>query len=57
MSMDCVDCGASIEIPEDVLQGEILGCGDCGMDYVISIEENGEILLKELMIKGEDWGE
>jgi alpha-aminoadipate carrier protein LysW len=55
--MNCVDCGASIEIPEDVLQGEILGCGDCGMDYVISIEENGEILLKELMIEGEDWGE
>ncbi len=57
MSKDCVDCGSIIEIPEDSLEGEIVGCADCGLDYFISIDEESKVCLKELVIEGEDWGE
>jgi len=55
--MNCVDCGAGIEIPEDVIQGEIISCPDCGLDFVIVKDESGLLSLQELMIEGEDWGE
>ena len=57
MMYDCKDCGASIEVPTDVQSGEILGCADCGLDYVIELDASGIILIKELAIEGEDWGE
>ena len=54
---NCVDCDASIEVSSDPLEGEIIGCPDCGLDYVMEIGEQGSIQLKELIIEGEDWGE
>jgi len=56
MASICIDCGRELEIPEDVLEGEIIGCPDCGLDYVIKLDK-GEITLNELTIEGEDWGE
>ena len=55
--MTCDDCGAHIDIPEDLLINEIIGCHDCGLDYVVSKNEIGELSLTELIIEGEDWGE
>lgn len=55
--INCVDCGAEIEIPEDVIQGEIISCPDCGLDFVAMEDESGLLSLQELMIEGEDWGE
>jgi alpha-aminoadipate carrier protein LysW len=57
MTIRCIDCGLSLEIPEDALEGEIIGCPDCGLDYVVSAEEEGAFVLTELVIEGEDWGE
>jgi alpha-aminoadipate carrier protein LysW len=57
MSMNCVDCGGILEIPEDSISGEIISCPDCGLDFVVVEGENGLLMLKELMIEGEDWGE
>jgi alpha-aminoadipate carrier protein LysW len=57
MMYECKDCGASVEIPIDVLQDEILSCIDCGLDYVIDVDPSGVIQLKELAIEGDDWGE
>jgi alpha-aminoadipate carrier protein LysW len=57
MSIECVDCKALIELPEDALEGEIVSCPDCGLDYVVEKDESGALVLKELEIKGEDWGE
>ena len=57
MSFMCTDCGANIEIPEDTIIGEIVGCPDCGLDYVFDKDENGNNNLNELLIEGEDWGE
>jgi len=55
--LTCLECGGEIEIPEDVISGEIVSCPDCGMDYEVEIAENGEIKLKPAEIEGEDWGE
>jgi len=57
MSIECVDCKALIEMPEDAIPGEIVSCPDCGLDYVVEEDESGMLVLKELMIEGEDWGE
>ena len=42
MDYPCTDCGASVEMPNDALPGEIIGCPDCGLDYVIETDEGGE---------------
>jgi Zn finger protein HypA/HybF involved in hydrogenase expression len=57
MSINCVDCGASVSIPDDVISGEIIGCPDCGLDYVVVDDGSGSLSIQELMIEGEDWGE
>ena len=56
-NIDCTDCGGIIEITEDVLVGEIISCPDCGLDYVIEEDGSGLLVIKELIIEGEDWGE
>ena len=56
MMHNCNDCDAEIGIPDDAENGEIVGCSDCGLDYIIS-NENGSISIQELAIEGEDWGE
>lgn len=56
MDGECIDCAATIEIPSDALEGEIVGCPDCGLDFVI-VQEDGSLVIHELLIDGEDWGE
>ena len=56
MMFNCKDCDADIDIPEDVEEGEIIGCADCGLDFIIN-NENGSFTIQELAIEGEDWGE
>ena len=53
----CIDCGAILEIPTDALEGEIIGCADCGLDYIVVKDESDGLNLQELVIEGEDWGE
>ena len=57
MNENCIDCNAPLEVSSDVLDGEIISCPDCGLDYVIEIGEEGNKQLKQLTIEGEDWGE
>ena len=53
MSM-CTECGAGLEIGE-VVVGEILQCGDCGVELeVLSVEP---IELGLAPTEEEDWGE
>jgi alpha-aminoadipate carrier protein LysW len=46
-----------LEIPEDVISGEIISCQDCGMDYEVDLTDEGKVSLKPAEIEGEDWGE
>ena len=57
MQIACIDCGRNVELQDDMLPGEIISCPDCGLDYVIEVDELGLLHVKELTIEGEDWGE
>ena len=52
----CPDCGAKIDIPEDVEEGEIITCPCCGLEFIVKIEIDG-YSLNQLVIEGEDFGE
>ncbi len=55
LQSECVECGASLDVPEDVMQGEILVCGDCGAELeVIGVEP---LTIEPAPLVLEDWGE
>ena len=54
-NQECVECGAHVTLPEDVMANEILPCPDCGAELeVISLEPLRLELAPEVE---EDWGE
>jgi len=56
-SMNCPDCDASLNIPDDATVGEIVSCPDCGADFEISKIDGTNVQLKQAETVGEDWGE
>jgi alpha-aminoadipate/glutamate carrier protein LysW len=55
MQTECTECGAVLDVPADVMQGEILPCADCGAELeVISVEP---LELEPAPLEMEDWGE
>ncbi len=51
----CPECGFAIPIAADTVKGEILQCGDCGVELeVINLEPLEMALAPE---EEEDWGE
>ena len=57
MNIECKDCGGEINIPEDVVVGEIVSCPDCGGEFEITSNSEGKINVKSAESVGEDWGE
>lgn len=52
---ECVECGAQIELADNVMQGEIVTCGDCGTELeVVSVDP---LTLDLAPMEMEDWGE
>lgn len=52
---ECVECGAALDVAEDVMQGEILACADCGAELeVVSLEP---LTVDLAPMEMEDWGE
>ena len=56
-TVECPECLAGIEVPDDVMVGEILNCPDCGLELEVSSIAGGKIELQKLAIEKEDWGE
>jgi alpha-aminoadipate carrier protein LysW len=54
--VQCKDCGETIIIPLDAVQGEIVSCPACGAEWQL-LFKNGEIELGDIELEGEDWGE
>jgi alpha-aminoadipate/glutamate carrier protein LysW len=52
---ECLECGGSIELAADVMQGEIFVCPDCGVELeVISLVP---LTIDLAPMEMEDWGE
>ena len=52
---ECVECGAGMPLPSDVMENEILVCPECGVELeVISLQPLTLAMAPEVE---EDWGE
>lgn len=52
---ECPECGAQIELGEDLIKGEIVECPDCGVELeVLNLAPLTLDLAPEME---EDWGE
>jgi len=57
MSLEkCVDCEAQVTVPDDAVNGEIVSCPDCGLDFEVVEGPQGRS-IKPVVIEKEDWGE
>ena len=50
---NCPDCDAEIEVPEDVMKGEIISCPSCGLELEVTEIKADCVELKELGIINE----
>ncbi len=54
-TIECVECGATIQIAADVMLGEVLECMECSAELeIISLDPVTVELAPEVE---EDWGE
>ena len=53
----CPECLADLDIPDDVMIGEIFSCPDCGLELEVESISEDTIELQKLAIEKEDWGE
>lgn len=57
MKTQCQECGVEINVPNDMMIGEILTCPDCGEDFELASKSEDKIELKPAETVGEDWGQ
>jgi len=57
VKVTCEECGAGINVPGDVVKGEIVTCPDCGVDYEVTEASSSGVTLQPAETSGEDWGE
>lgn len=55
--LECPECDAEINVPPNVIQGEIIDCPECGLELEIVKVSNAGVEVKTAEIEGEDWGE
>lgn len=55
MAAECVECGAQVQIAADAMQGEILTCGDCGVE--LEVTSLNPLTVELAPMEMEDWGE
>ncbi len=55
MTVECPECAADVQLPDDVMENELVVCPDCGAELeVISLEPPQVDLAPDVE---EDWGE
>ena len=52
---ECPECAADVTLPEDVMEGEIVQCADCGVELEVTTLEPPTLELAPK--EEEDWGE
>lgn len=55
--MNCLECDARIDLPQDVMEGEIVTCPECGASFEAVKREDGSFTIRPAQVEGEDWGE
>jgi alpha-aminoadipate carrier protein LysW len=55
LTAQCPECGAQVNLAEDVEQGEIVPCADCGAE--LEVIERNPPELRLAPEEEEDWGE
>ncbi|HID91058.1 TPA: lysine biosynthesis protein LysW [Candidatus Bathyarchaeota archaeon] len=53
----CPLCDARINIPSDVVEGEIIDCPECGLELEVASITCQGVELRQAEIEGEDWGQ
>ncbi len=56
VKVTCPVCGEEFEIPDDVMDGEIVECTHCGAQLEVR-KKGDQVELKVAEEVGEDWGE
>lgn len=56
LKLKCPECDADIEV-NDIIEGEIITCKDCGAELEVAKDKSGGYGLKVAESEGEDWGE
>jgi alpha-aminoadipate/glutamate carrier protein LysW len=55
LQAECPECAAEVQLPADVMEGEIVQCAECGSELeVIQLDPP---LLELAPEEEEDWGE
>lgn len=53
--IECLECGGTVQVDENVMLGEVLECMECGVELeIISLDPIAVELAPEVE---EDWGE
>lgn len=53
--MECIECGASLQVGEKVEKGELLSCAECGAE--LEVMETSPLRIEKAPEEKEDWGE
>jgi alpha-aminoadipate carrier protein LysW len=54
-TVECPECGSAVQLPQDVVQNEIVGCGACGAELEVVRLDPLQVELAPQ--EEEDWGE
>ena len=54
-SVECPECGCSVDVEESVLQGEIIECPDCAVE--LEVMSTDPLQVQVAPEEDEDWGE
>jgi len=55
MTTTCPECEGEVTLQDDVMQGEIVQCPDCGVE--LEVIETDPVVLELAPEEEEDWGE
>ena len=55
VSVECPVCGGALEVPSDVIVGELIDCADCGAELEVTVLH--PVTVTEAPMTAEDWGE
>ena len=56
ISIECPICAGGVDLPYDVMLGELVDCGDCGSELEVT-QISPTVAVQEAPMAAEDWGE